>query len=183
MVGSDVILGWYKGPIFEIPKWWQIDKQTNRQTDFPLVDSVGGVKWKYLLRKVDWRCWVQVWIISGLLNRHQFIKNTTLFIWTRLKQIHHMAVFQVSFEDCQKLEMVVFILPCVCNLSWPGSAYPEPDSEESLETYTKPGACGEASKNCITLPCPDQLTTHRYFLNFFSPKDSLSLNQENRLSG
>ena len=94
-----------------------------------------------------------------------------------------MAVFQVSFENCQKLEMVVFILPCVCNLSWPGSAYPEPDSKESLETYTKPGACGEASKNCITLPCPDQLTTHRYFLNFFSPKDSLSLNQENRLSG
>ena len=75
-----------------------------------------------------------------------------------------MAVFQVSFEDCQKLEMVVFILPCVCNLSWPGSAYPEPDSEESLETYTKPGACGEASKNCITLPCPNQLTAHRYFL-------------------
>ena len=32
-------------------------------------------------------------------------------------------------------------------------------------------------------PCPDLLTTHRYFLNFFSPKDSLSLNQENRLSG
>ena len=118
-----MILGWYKGPLLEIPKWWQIDKQTNRQTDFPLVDSVGGVEWKYLLRKVDWRCWVQVWIISGLLNRHQFIKNTTLFIWTRLKQIHHMAVFQVSFEDCQKLEMVVFILPCVCNLSWPGSAF------------------------------------------------------------
>ena len=94
-----------------------------------------------------------------------------------------MAVFQVSFENCQKLEMVVFILPCVCNLSWPGSAYPEPDSKESLETYTKPGACGEASKNFITFPRPDQLTTQRYFLNFFSPKDSLSLNQENRLSG
>ena len=70
-----------------------------------------------------------------------------------------------------------FILAWICIWS------PEPDSEESLETYAKPGACGEASKNCITLPCPDQLTTQRYFLNFFSPKDSLSLNQENRLSG
>ena len=29
-VGSGVILGWYKGPIFEILKWWQTDKQTNR---------------------------------------------------------------------------------------------------------------------------------------------------------
>ena len=29
-VGSGVILGCYKGPTFEILKWWQTDRQTNR---------------------------------------------------------------------------------------------------------------------------------------------------------
>ena len=39
-VGSGVILGWYKGPIFEILKWWQ----TRKMTDFQLVDSIPSAR-------------------------------------------------------------------------------------------------------------------------------------------
>ena len=43
-----MILGWFEGPRLEIMKWLRTDKQTDRQTEFQLVDStpVGGVEWK-----------------------------------------------------------------------------------------------------------------------------------------
>ena len=44
-----MILGWFEDHILEILKRWRTDKQTNKQTEFQLVDStppVGGVEWK-----------------------------------------------------------------------------------------------------------------------------------------
>ena len=44
-----MILGWFEGLKLEMSKWWRNLKQTNRQTEFQLVDStppVGGVEWK-----------------------------------------------------------------------------------------------------------------------------------------
>ena len=52
-VGSDMILGWFEGPILEMLKWWrtinQSLNQTDRQTEFQLVAStlpLGRVEWK-----------------------------------------------------------------------------------------------------------------------------------------
>ena len=42
-----MILGWFEGPIFEMFKWWQTDKQTEFHT-VDLTPSLGGVKWKII---------------------------------------------------------------------------------------------------------------------------------------
>ena len=75
-----MILGWFEGHILEILKRWRTDRQTDKQTEFQLVDStppVGGVEWKW--RRVgclQW--WVGSWYVELQLQWGRVSSNIQL---------------------------------------------------------------------------------------------------------